>query len=138
VVSVSPFREDQGTKSLGTNLGSWSAPLLGWERGQGNIVLGDSFNQYGSNIELYKEKHASLVSLMENKERDNSVVDVELPGAGKKTVEVGEGSLLSTETGSQITDPVASWVEDIQVADGPPTKIAKVLGSPLRRVLGGG
>jgi hypothetical protein len=120
-----------GSKSPGANLGSWSAPLLGREQGQGNIVIGDGFNQYGSNLELYKERHASLVSVMENKERDNSVVDVELPGDGKKTMEVGEGSLLSTETGSQITDPVASWVEDSQVADGPPTKIAKVLGSPL-------
>jgi hypothetical protein len=103
--------------------------LLGREQEQGSIVIGDGFNQYGSNLELYKERHASLVSLMENKERDNSVVDVELPGDGKKTVEVGEGSLLSTETGSQITDPVASWIEDSQVADGPSTKIANVVGS---------
>jgi hypothetical protein len=46
-------------------------------------------------------------------------------------VEEKEGSLISTENDSQVTDPASSWVADSPVPGGPPTKVMR-LGSPLR------
>jgi hypothetical protein len=46
-------------------------------------------------------------------------------------VEQGQGgaaaeeSLISTEAGSQVTDPLASWVADSQPPVGPPAKVAR-------------
>jgi hypothetical protein len=64
--------------------------------------------------------------------KDKTAVQVR-PQLAEKGLETGERSLLSNETESQVSDPVASWVDDSQVAEGPPTKIARVRG-PLERV----
>ncbi|KAK1678769.1 hypothetical protein QYE76_039617 [Lolium multiflorum] len=91
-----------GSKSPGANLGSWSAPVLGRVHLQGGHGKGLPFDQYGSNLGRGGDCHVPLVELAGGKSKDKMVVQV-LPLLAEKGLEMGEGSLLSNETESQVT-----------------------------------
>jgi hypothetical protein len=49
-----------------------------------------------------------------------------LAAVGLGAEQEGAESLISMEDGSQVTDPLATWVADSQPPVGPPAKVARV------------
>nr|XP_051229416.1 uncharacterized protein LOC127347246 [Lolium perenne] len=88
-----------GSKSVGASLGV-------------ALVL----DQYGSNLSASAEVLPSLPLL------DASKL---MPGVQSDHLGAFEESLESGEMESHLTDPLASWVEDSQQAEGPPAKVAR-------------
>ncbi|XP_051230055.1 uncharacterized protein [Lolium perenne] len=88
-----------GSKSVGASLGV-------------ALVL----DQYGSNLSASAEVLPSLPLL------DSSKL---MPGVQSDHLGAIEESLESGEMESHLTDPLASWVEDSQQAEGPPAKVAR-------------
>jgi hypothetical protein len=97
--------EAEGAKSTEKQAaGTKSAPVAGrvWERP--NLPI--SFNQYNSNLEMQ-------LGLSNTLAMPTAVV----LGADQEGALVEE-SLISTEDGSQVTDPLVTWVEDSQPPGG--------------------
>ncbi|KAK1647833.1 hypothetical protein QYE76_065638 [Lolium multiflorum] len=137
--------EQDKEKGKGTDLGagkssgqsgarkttSQSAPPA--SRSQGGSVGGllQSFDQYGTNLGLglgrASDKEAGLAVGAKTLAVDALLV----PGSGVQAAT--KGSLVSTETDSQVTDPLSSWVAESPSMGAPPTKITR-MSSPVREL----
>jgi hypothetical protein len=103
---------------------SQSAPPATRVQGGSLDGLVQPIDQYGTNLGLAMGLATPLqVGLLADK------VPVMAPGCG--VLETTEGSLVSMETDSQGTDPIASWVAESPSMGGPPSRIAR-MGSPAR------
>ncbi|KAK1650697.1 hypothetical protein QYE76_068502 [Lolium multiflorum] len=108
--------EAEGAQSTGKQaVGTMSAPVAGrvWEGPNLRI----SSNQYSSNLEMQLGLSKTL-----------AMPAVVVLGADQEGA-LAEESLFSTEDGSLVTDPLATWVADSQPPVGPPAKVARLGGS---------
>ncbi|KAK1666621.1 hypothetical protein QYE76_054780 [Lolium multiflorum] len=107
---------------------SQSAPPASKVQGGSLDGMARPIDQYGTNLGLALGLDAPVqVGLVADKET------VKEPGMalGLGLLEATEGSMVSMETDSQVTDPIASWVAESPSMGGPPSKIAR-MGSPAR------
>ncbi|XP_071677560.1 uncharacterized protein [Lolium perenne] len=109
----------------GKMAGSQSAPPMMKAQGGSGDRSVQPIDQYGTNLGL------ALGSTWPQGKGCDLVLGKELQSGMDSRVEEKEGSLISTENDSQVTDPASSWVADSPVPGGPPTKVMR-LGSPLR------
>ncbi|KAK1660778.1 hypothetical protein QYE76_048937 [Lolium multiflorum] len=94
------------------------------------ISSDDEWNKHrkkstGQDKEKGKEKELGAGKSMTKVVMDSALAH------GRGSLDATEGSLVSTETDSQVTDPVSSWVAESPSMGGPPSKIAS-MDSPAR------
>jgi hypothetical protein len=103
---------------------SQSAPPASRVQGGSLDGLVQPIDQYGTNMGLAMGLDTPLpVGPVADK--------VPVMALGRGVLEATEGSLVSMETDSQVTDPIASWVAESPAMGGPPSKIVR-MGSPAR------
>jgi hypothetical protein len=103
---------------------SQSAPPASRVQGGSLDGLVQPIDQYGTNMGLAMGLDTPLpVGPVADK--------VPVMAVGRGVLEATEGSLVSMETDSQVTDPIASWVAESPAMGGPPSKIVR-MGSPAR------
>jgi hypothetical protein len=97
--------------------------LLGLPAPPAPTLVDPGLDQYGSNMDIAAEILPSL-SLQEPA-RGKLLVHLVPASTLEGSNPLGDDSMDSADFDSQITDPVPSWVDDSQQAEGPPAKLAR-------------